>query len=88
MTGMGLNTLSRYARQHPDRIPHVGEGRKRRYPAEAIPVFEELKREALARRGRPRSRPTALPSETRHLLQVMGRLLKELTQVVDKLSKE
>ena len=52
--GLSMPTLQKYKKRYGDRIPSVGKGRKQRYPAEALPVFEELRKESLARRGRPR----------------------------------
>src|SRR6185436_10404095 len=56
-TKMSMPTLQKYKKRYGDRIPSVGKGRTQRYPDEALPVFEELKRENLARRGRPRKNP-------------------------------
>jgi hypothetical protein len=44
-------TLARYAKQHEDKIPHVGKGRNRRFPPEAIEVFQRIRRES--KPGRP-----------------------------------
>lgn len=54
-TGISMPTLQKYKKNHQDRIPSVGEGRKQRYPKAAFAVFEELKQEALGRRGRRKS---------------------------------
>lgn len=43
-------TLQRYLKLHGDRIPHEGEGRKRRYHPEAVAVFNEIRSQS--RRGR------------------------------------
>ena len=53
-TKMSMPTLQKYKKRYGDRIPSSGKGRTQRYPEHALPVFEELKRENLARRGRPR----------------------------------
>ncbi|HEV8241080.1 MAG TPA: hypothetical protein VGS57_17065 [Thermoanaerobaculia bacterium] len=53
-TKMSMPTLQKYKKRYGDRIPSVGKGRTQRYPDEALPVFEQLKKENLARRGRPR----------------------------------
>ena len=53
-TGISMPTLQRYKKEYQRRIPSEGKGRKQRYPESALPVFEELKRESIARRGRPR----------------------------------
>lgn len=53
-TGISMPSLLRYKKEHQDRIPAVGEGRTQRYPVEALEVFEEIKRENLSKRGRPK----------------------------------
>lgn len=53
MASISMPTLQKYKRLYQDRIPSVGEGRKQRYPREAVAVFKELKKENLAKRGRP-----------------------------------
>lgn len=45
-TGISYPTLRNYAERHGDRIPSVGEGRKRRYRPEAVAVFRELRAES------------------------------------------
>jgi len=52
-TGISMPTLQRYKKNYQDRIPSVGKGRRQRYPAEALPVFEQIKGENIQRRGRP-----------------------------------
>lgn len=44
-------TLARYASQYGDRIPHQGKGRNRRFPPEAIEVFQQIRKES--KPGRP-----------------------------------
>jgi len=58
-TKMSMPTLQKYKKRHGDRIPSVGKGRTQRYPEESLPVFEQLKQENMARRGRPRKNPVA-----------------------------
>lgn len=53
-TGISMPSLLRYKKEHQERIPAVGEGRKQRYPAEALEVFEAIKRENVSKRGRPK----------------------------------
>lgn len=53
-TGISMPTLQRYKKSYQNRIPSEGEGRSQRYPKEALAVFKQLKKESLARRGRPR----------------------------------
>ena len=54
MASVSMPTLQKYKRTYQDRIPSVGEGRKQRYPREAVAVLKQLKEENLAKRGRPR----------------------------------
>lgn len=49
--GIAYPTIARYATKHEERIPHVGEGRKRRFPPEAIDVFRQIRAES--KPGRP-----------------------------------
>ena len=51
-TGISYPTLIRYVKLFIDQIPHVGEGRKRRFPVAAVQKFAELRKQS--RRGRPR----------------------------------
>ena len=53
-TVISMPTLQRYKKEYQNRIPSEGKGRKQRYPESALPVFEEIKKENIARRGRPR----------------------------------
>lgn len=51
ITGVAYPTIARYAAHNGKRIPHVGTGRNRRFPAEAVEVFRQIRKES--RRGRP-----------------------------------
>lgn len=53
-TGISMPSLLRYKKEHQNRIPAVGKGRTQRYPVKALEVFEAIKRENLAKRGRPK----------------------------------
>ena len=53
-SGISMPTLQRYKRLYQERIPSEGEGRKQRYPHSALKVFNEIKKENIGRRGRPR----------------------------------
>jgi predicted DNA-binding transcriptional regulator AlpA len=53
-TGISMPTLQRYKRLYQERIPSEGEGRKQRYPHSSLKVFNEIKKENIGRRGRPR----------------------------------
>ncbi len=55
-TGISMPTLQRYKKNHQDRLPTVGEGRTQKYPTEALPVFQQIKKENIKRRGRPRKK--------------------------------
>lgn len=63
-TKISMPTLQRYKKLYQERIPSEGEGRKQRYPEEALAVFLQLKKENIGRRGRPRKnapRPAGAP---------------------------
>jgi DNA-binding transcriptional MerR regulator len=55
-TGISMPTLQRYKKEFQKRIPSVGSGRKQRYPADSLAVFEEIKKENIGKRGRPKSK--------------------------------
>ncbi|MFP3940811.1 MAG: hypothetical protein ACLF0P_10930 [Thermoanaerobaculia bacterium] len=85
-TGISMPTLQRYKKNYQDRIPSVGKGRKQRYPERALPIFEELKKENVKRRGRPpkggakRERPagaTAKKSAARKELLPLTQIAEE-----------
>lgn len=52
---ISMPTAQRYKKIYQERIPKIGEGRRQRYPREALEVFAQIKSENLAKRGRPRS---------------------------------
>jgi excisionase family DNA binding protein len=58
-TKISMPTLQRYKKEFQSRIPSVGKGRRQRYPKEALAVFEEIKKENIGRRGRPRKNAAA-----------------------------
>jgi len=58
-SGISMPTLQRYKKLYQSRIPSVGQGRKQRYPENALPVFDQIKVENAGRRGRPRKDPNA-----------------------------
>ena len=51
-TRISYPTLIKYVKVHGHKIPHQGSGRKRRFPEEAVKVFEEIR--GASRRGRKR----------------------------------
>ena len=61
-TKISMPTLQRYKKLYQNRIPSEGAGRKQRYPESAIPVFLELKKENIGRRGRPRKNAPPAPT--------------------------
>jgi predicted DNA-binding transcriptional regulator AlpA len=66
-TGISMPTLQRYKKLYQGRIPSVGNGRKQRYPENALPFFDEIKNENIGRRGRPRkdAAAAAMPARRR-----------------------
>lgn len=64
-SGISMPTLQRYKKLYQARIPAVGKGRTQRYPEAALAIFEELRKENIGRRGRPRkdaAAPAAAPA--------------------------
>jgi len=78
MASVSMPTLQKYKRNYQDRIPSVGEGRKQRYPFEAVAVLKELKAENLARRGRP---PKAKSAKAASEPEAGARKLLTLTEI-------
>jgi DNA-binding transcriptional MerR regulator len=72
-TKISMPTLQRYKKLYQDRIPSVGEGRKQRYPEAALDVFEQLKKENVSRRGRPRKNAQAAPKAAPAAKKTRGR---------------
>jgi hypothetical protein len=50
-TDISLASLSKYVKDHPERIPSELVGKMRKFPSAAIPVFQQIKSENLGRRG-------------------------------------
>ena len=79
---VSMPTLQKYLREHADDIPWVGEGRRRRYPDEAIEVVVELKKAGLEARGRSKSRSATMSSQVSgesHLLSL--KKIQEMTGI-------
>jgi len=74
ITGISYPTLLRYVKLHLDKIPHVGSGRKRRYPREAVDVFVELRKNS-PRGRKPKSGRAAAPDGS------VARLEKKITDL-------
>jgi len=90
-TGISYPTCINYVKRHIDRIPHVGTGRRRRYPPEAVTVFRELRNQS--RSGRRKSTPTgpsrtdkALMRRIRELEKSQRQLTRQLEAVIKTLS--
>ena len=45
-TGISYPTLMRYVKMHPERLPHVGAGRRRRFKPEAVAAFAQMRGES------------------------------------------
>lgn len=58
-TNISMPTLQRYKKEHQDRIPSEGQGRKQRYPESALEVFKAIKKENIQKRGRPKKQTGA-----------------------------
>src|SRR5262245_58891312 len=71
-SGISMPTLQRYKKMYQDRIPSEGKGRKQRYPDSAMPVFDQIRKENLLRRGRPPKDPNA-PRPARPVKRGRGR---------------
>lgn len=50
MAGVSMPTMQRYKKDYQGRIPSQGEGRKQRYPEEAVKVVRQIKNENIAGR--------------------------------------
>ena len=95
-TGISYPTLVRYVKLHLNEIPHEGSGRKRRFPVEAIKVFERLR--GASKRGRkPRSKKPAarrgvgtdraLAQRIRKLESAQKSIARQLDSVISLLKK-
>ena len=96
-TRISYPTLVRYVKLYSDQIPHEGEGRKRRFPAKAVPVFKELRRNS--KRGRPKASKPAdsarrgqasdpvLAQRIRQLERAQTEVSRQLTAVIALLKK-
>jgi len=55
-TDISVASLSKYVKEHSERIPSRVVGRMRKFPREAVVVFQQIKAENLGRRGNGRDR--------------------------------
>jgi DNA-binding transcriptional MerR regulator len=94
-TGISYPTLVRYVKLYIDQIPHVGEGRKRRFEPEAVAVFADLRKNS--KRGRPRAEPAvararagadaSLAQRIRELERAQREVSRQLASVLSLLKK-
>ena len=63
-TGISMPTLQRYKKLYQRRLETVGKGRTQRYMVASLETFQQIKKENLKKRGRPRKSvaPTAAKS--------------------------
>jgi excisionase family DNA binding protein len=59
-TGISMPTLQRYKKLYQRRLETVGKGRTQRYKVESLETFQEIKKENLKKRGRPRKKVAAV----------------------------
>ena len=86
-TGISYPTLVRYVKLYIDQIPHVGEGRKRRFEPAAEAVFVELRKNS--KRGRPRSKPGSTAASGRGGVDAnLAQRLRELERAQREVSRQ
>ena len=91
-TGISYPTLILYAKEFADQIPTLGSGRTRRYPAEAVAVFQQIfskrrpgRKRGAAWRGLNASRVEgegATPAPTLQLAEEDRELMRNLTEAL------
>ncbi|MEA2605179.1 MAG: hypothetical protein QOF89_6171 [Acidobacteriota bacterium] len=91
-TGISYPTLILYAKEFADQIPTLGSGRTRRYPAEAVAVFQEIfsKRRPGRKRGAawrglnasPAEGEEATPAPPLQLAEEDRELMRNLTEAL------
>lgn len=82
-TKISYPTLLRYQKLHGERIPSQGKGRKRRYPEEAVQVFEEIR--SGSRRGR---RPATKAGQAPRTAAVADRALAKRIERIESMQAE
>ena len=98
-TGISYPTLLRYVKVYGDEIPHVGEGRRRRFPVAAVKEFRRLrrsskrgpragqKRAASAPARRAAGTDQALKARVRELEKAQRQVTRQLDEIVRLLKK-
>jgi predicted site-specific integrase-resolvase len=82
-TKISYPTLLRYQKLHGERIPSQGKGRKRRYPEQAVQVFETIR--SGSRRGR---RPAAKAGRAPRTAAVSDRALAKRIERIESMQAE
>jgi predicted site-specific integrase-resolvase len=82
-TGISYPTCINYVKRHLDRIPHVGTGRRRRFPPEAVTVFRELRNQS--RSGRRKGTATSSSRTDKAVLRRLRELERSQRQLVRQL---
>lgn len=85
-TKISYPTVSRYVKVFLNRIPHVGSGRKRRFPPEAVAVFEQLRKES--RPGRPAKKPASSAGKSGAAERALAARLQRLEKAQADLARE
>lgn len=98
-TGISYPTLLRYVKVYGDEIPHVGEGRRRRFPVAAVKEFRRLRRSSKRgpRAGQKRAPAAsarraagtdqALKARVRELEKAQRQVTRQLDEIVRLLKK-
>ena len=91
-TGISYPTLILYAKDFADQIPTIGSGRTRRYPAEAVAVFQQIfsKRRPGRKRGAawrglnasPTDEAASSPAPSVQLAEEDRELMRNLTEAL------
>ncbi len=88
ITEIPYGTLTAYLRAHPGRVPSQGAGKSRRFPAAAVDVLQQIRKERHERIGqhwRKRSRPMARWEEQRQLAHRIEKKAAELNGLIREL---
>ena len=87
-TGISYPTCINYVKRHLDRIPHVGTGRRRRFPPEAVTVFRELRNQSRSgRRKASATRPNRTDIAVLRRLRDLEKSQKQLARQLDSVLK-
>ncbi len=98
-TDISLASLSKYVKDHPDRVPSKLVGKMRKFPRAAIAVFQQIKSENLGRRGNGHDRGerqkaavsrryAAKFAELEEQLEAAVEVSKELSRTLNRLTNQ